>query len=115
NGNNVHGTHKKQSEVGETSRKRKPNKQQSRAQVNQAGAASEHTLVMGDKSGATTVQVFESETEVAEDCLAGTEAIPEHLDDPPDSSQLDERGSTEQGWHDTSLGTSDVEEMEFEA
>lgn len=60
-GNNAHGKHRSQPEVGESSTRRLNNKRAHETQPNQAGAATEHTLVTRDKNGPKTVQVFEDE------------------------------------------------------
>ncbi|XP_031108615.1 uncharacterized protein LOC116013097 [Ipomoea triloba] len=62
-GNNQHGLHRRQPEIGESSKKRNNNNQLREASRNQAGAASDHTLVLGDKTGAKSVTVVDTENE----------------------------------------------------
>ncbi|XP_031096998.1 uncharacterized protein DDB_G0290685-like [Ipomoea triloba] len=82
-GNNMHGMHRTQHEAGETSTRRNSHKKTQGTQSNQAGAATEHTLVTGDKSGAKSTQVSETEHEDHADGMDGLELLTEHHGDPP--------------------------------
>ncbi|XP_031120937.1 uncharacterized protein LOC116024177 [Ipomoea triloba] len=114
-GNNLHGMHKRQPESGEPSTRRSNNKRAHQVQNNRAGAASEHTLVMGDKNGPQSVQVFETEVENDPECMGGTTDLHEHHGDPPDDDFLDAQEQTDQHEGVVCFGDSEAAAMEFES
>lgn len=121
-GNNQHGKHKRQPEIGESSARRNRSNQaqvaqRNQAQVaqrNQAGAASEHTLVMGDKNGSKSIQVLETENDNGPECMEGTTLFQEHFGDPPDDEQREEQLQEEQLGDSVSLEALDDAAMEVE-
>ncbi|XP_031124226.1 uncharacterized protein LOC116026940 [Ipomoea triloba] len=114
NGNNKHGLHKKYVEVGESSSRKNLSRKTTGTQANQEGAASEHTLVMGDKTGSTSVRVFESETGTEGECMTGAEILNEHHEDPPDDGQLEGLELMEDMGEKNEVVASDGEAMELE-
>ncbi|XP_031124339.1 uncharacterized protein LOC116027054 [Ipomoea triloba] len=112
-GNNLHGQHRRPYEVGESSARRNTNQRTSVPRNNQAGAASEHTLVMGDKEGPKTTQVFEAENYFNAEEMGGSKSLSEHHSDPSDGEQSNALGG--QNGKGEAAVASGAEAMELEA
>ncbi|XP_031111999.1 uncharacterized protein LOC116015971 [Ipomoea triloba] len=85
-GNNKHGTHKKQPVQNKQNPPHVRREQTQRTNPNRAAAENEHTLVTGDKNGATTSHVVRLDEGDQSNCIPIEELTnPEHHGDPPET------------------------------